>query len=827
MKLNTLSLPICSLAKDSTHSLQSLLRKRIKSITHFAVFSALCCLTANLTYAVGVTEDKSVDAANLDQTKLGADSGYTLTESSSANNGSFTITKYIVDPSTRALTAVNYDVNIKEQGDDAGDKELYFKWEEKTTDGLTHMALTQTDTLEEGGLTVKVYSDLNERIFDTSHDDIKDSEGDIINPGAPQTDISNSFAGIEATIADNIASGGGAIGRDDIGTLKGDFIGNSIPFIDTGVVTPNLSGGAIGGIVAVDIIEGNFIGNSAYHGGGAIRTETGGAKPIISGDFIGNTAVTGSGGAIDAQKENMTSITGDFIANRAGQAGGAISFVDLHATTTDGDFFNNYAGTQGGAVFVQNATVEKLTADFSNNSAGEYGGALSITSGAKVGAITGNFIGNTAAERGGAINISAGEVGLLAATQNMYFTGNTVDGKSNAIYSLGSGETITHFNAFNGFRIVVNDGIDGMNHSVTLSRQKLNINAGYAPAGSYDEYKVDEEFNYSTVEFNNTVQNHSINVHNGTLELGVFGGTSLADGQTVAASQALLINNVLTVSKGATVDAYSGAALGETATSNTITNSGVITFSEGNLANDMMLYNGGELKLTSNGDSSSKLSVYGANNKITGTGRTNYVTGTITVAGTATLSANDIALSANVNVTNSGDKTNFVLTNGIITDIELGEMRTAEGVATSSIAGYKGESASVDIKIYDMLNVGAELSALTMDDSITFDIPMTATEFNSHFIASEMEQMLMFQFGEGLGSFGSDYSTALSSGLRVFLNIEGTLHQADYEFVNPDGSLALGFTLPVSTAGVPEPSTATLSLLALTGLLARRRRRVA
>ncbi len=787
MKLNTLSLPICSLAKDSAHSLQSLLRKRIKSITHFAVFSALCCLTANLTYAVGVTEDKSVDAANLTQTKLGADSGYTLSESASANDGFLTITKYIVDSSTGALTAVEYDVNFKDQGDDDGDMTLYFKWEEKTTDGLTHMVFTKTDTLEAGGLSVKVHSELNDRIFDET---------------TGKTDITNSFAGIETTPSDDMSFGGGAIGKDIIGTLEGDFVGNSIPNIDYGQVSPNLSGGALGGSVQADSIIGNFIGNLATNEGGAIRDESAGKKDSIEGDFIGNTAVTGSGGAIDAQQQSITSIKGDFIANRAGVAGGAVSLASMNAGTLEGDFFNNHANSQGGAVFLQNGSLSKLIGDFSNNSS-RNGGALSVTS-ATLGTLTGDFIANTATGDGGAIYTYGGTITLRADTQSMYFTGNTANGQSNALFSEGIRTTTTYFVASEGHRIVVNDGIDGGNY---VFRQIIGT--------------------YGSIEFNNTVENHTIAVTTGTLELGEFGGALVGTGQEVEASQALLIKNIVTVSKGATVDAYSGAALGETATSNTITNSGTITFDTGMLANNVKLSSGGELKLTGTGGSSSVISATGEGNKITGTGRTNYVTGTITVDSASTLYANDIALSADVTVTNSSDKTDFVLTNGIITDIDLGEMRTSEGVATSSIAGYKGESASVDLKIYDMLNVGAELSALTMEDSITFDIPMTATEFNSHFIASEMEQMLMFQFGEELGSFGSDYSTALASGLRVFLNIEGTLHQADYEFVNPDGSLALGFSLPVSTAGVPEPSTATLSLLALTGLLARRRRRVA
>ncbi len=785
----------CPATHHRTNSLQTLLRTGIRPSTYLAFSSTLCCLGVSQGYAVGVTDDN--DAVQLTIPTLGVDTGYSLQQSSSAQDEWLTITKYLIDATTGELTAMNYDVTTKPLGDSDGDTTLYFQWEEVTTDGSTYMTLKETSSLEPGGVSIKVHSSLNLRV---TEDD---------------TTISNSFAGISGVAIPGDTEHGGAVNQTVSDTIEGDFVGNSI-LLGAGT---NSSGGALGAKVTANTVIGNFIGNSATDQGGAIYHHISlGEKKSIRGNFIGNSSVLGAGGAIAGNQGYISDITGDFIANSAGTSGGALYFSKTHISTVSADFFDNIATTHGGAINLQSAgRIDTLKGDFTGNRATTNGGAISLNN-SSLGSLTGDFIANSAQGLGGAIFNNSSNIGLLAVEQSIYFTGNTAKGNSNAIYTFGISNSEMHLNTYSGHRIVVNDGIDG--YAEGVDRQILNINNGMNGLVIYEEHKGKD---FSTVEFNNAVKNHTINVNGGTLELGEFGGALGGTTQAVASSQAQLTNNKLTVFDGARVEAYSGAALGDSASANSITNSGTISYDQGTLVNDMTLRDGGALDLRGSAGSSSKISATGGANEITGTGRSNNVSGTINVYSGASLDINQVALSADTIVINAAARTDVVLTDGIVTGIKLGERNSVSGVASSSLAAYAGNTSSVDLHVYDMLNVGAELNALSLEGSITFDIPMSQADFDSHFATSSVDQMLIFQFGEGVDAFGSDYSRALDSGLEIYLNIEGKLYKADYEYVNADGSLALGFSSRSEI--IPEPSTATLSMLALAGLLARRHRR--
>ena len=173
--------------------------------------------------------------------------------------------------------------------------------------------------------------------------------------------------------------------------------------------------------------------------------------------FDNNKATTGRGGAIRGVKGvTITGNTGniDFISNTAGTEGGAIYSESTVSLTGNGaiKFDNNTATTgRGGAIRgVKDITITGNTGniDFTGNTAGTNGGAISTNTIVKdegdvgrtytnINGNTGNisFIGNKAAGDGGAIDLGGGE-GFLKMNDNngsITFSGNTAGGIGGAI----------------------------------------------------------------------------------------------------------------------------------------------------------------------------------------------------------------------------------------------------------------------------------------------------------------------------------------------------------------------------------------------------------
>ncbi len=747
------------------------------SIRSFTTLSSLTLLSLSTSYAVIVSDTMT----DLSTPILGTDSAYQLLEEEPSGDELFNITKYHRDSLTDELTPVHYNVVFEEElGDAGGDTLLHYKWVEKVDALRSYMALEVATELD-ADLSVRVDSSLN-KPFDYL---------------SVETDIYNSFSGQDYTETDFIAVVD--VFGANIGDVHGDFVaiqgreGSAIRLYERGTI---------------DDIKGNFVGNSARGFGGAIYAN--GDIKNITGDFIANSSGE-DGGAImltnhtidgELVHGRIDTIKGDFIANHSVYLGGAISVSSASIGTIEGDFIAN-TSEGGGAISVFYSTIANLTGDFIGNSAYAMGKDFS-------------YIG-----KGGALLVSlSSSVGLLALDKSVEFTGNTTEGKSYGIHLRGyaTKEANINMNSFSNNTITINDGIVG--EEPFADYKTININNGINGVGA--QYGRTD---YSTVAFNNTVTDLTVNVHNGTLKLGEFAGITLnvlGNAKEVAASQALLNGIELNVSSGATVEAYSGAALGDSSTSNLITNKGIIGFGKGVLLNDMNMLDGGTLALTGTGSTASTINAAGTGNKITGTGRETEVAGTLNIAAGATLDIENTGFSADTIVNNSAAKADVTLTNGIITDINLGARTTLDGVASSTLAGYDGSAEIIDIHIYDMLNVGTELNALTLEGSITFDITLSGDDI-AHFESLQLpeidDQYFIFQYGEGDDAFGDEYMTSLE-GLDVYLNINGVTYQADYNFENGVGSLAMAFA-------VPEPSTATMSLLALASLLARRRRRVA
>ena len=267
---------------------------------------------------------------------------------------------------------------------------------------------------------------------------------------------------------------------------------------NTGNVTFNnhrnssLSGGSIYTVSGDVSLSGNgdvsFSKSTASNEGGAIySTSTVSLTNNGAIKFDNNTASTGRGGAIRGVKGvTITGNTGniDFISNTAGTEGGAIYSESTVSLTGNGaiKFDNNTATTgRGGAIRgVKGVTITGNTGniDFTGNTAGTNGGAISNNAIFKdegevgythtnISGNTGNisFIGNEAAGNGGAIGLE--DYGLLEMIGNngsITFSDNTAGGTGGAIY----GRTTIH-----GCVTIANN-----TGNVTFTNNRAGANAG-------------------------------------------------------------------------------------------------------------------------------------------------------------------------------------------------------------------------------------------------------------------------------------------------------------------------------------------------------------
>ncbi len=673
--------------------------------------------------------------------------------------------------------------------------------------------------------------------------------GAIYNSGSIES-ITGSFVGnyAESTSSETVyitfRAQGGAIYNSEsarVDSITGDFIANiASASADLEIAT---HGGAIYNSVGSSIgkITGDFIANSASSFtsytkaeayGGAIYNDEGSSVGDIQGDFIANTAVTigdecavviAYGGAIyNHDGSSVGDIQGDFVANAASAT--TISYGDVYARggammslystvgSISGDFIANtatalastelagYAYARGGAIWNLGGTVKSISGDFMTNSAMSY-----ITD--RTWTESELLSGYGAHAYGGAINNSVGTIALLALDRSMQFTGNYtsvtngVEKNFQAIYNSYDAQGIDlsrtpedssiHFNAYGSNSIVMNDGIDG--HSDAVAKQILHINSGLDGEGAQI---APERFDYATVAFNSKVENQTVIVYAGQLALGEFAGATLQDAAgkdlVVEQTQAHLSNVVLDIREGGTLTAFNASALGST---NTITNSGMLSIAEGTLGNTITQAGGtlrtaGALSL-SEGIS---ISVTGEGNVIEGSTAASRVSGgSITLMDKSELRIESISLTS-IQVQTEGSAK---LT---LHDVTLAYDR----VSSSSTMSLTRAS---DAQVYTL--TGVELGAATFTGSLTLDVDMMDEQLAAFNEALSSGTAVTLHV-DGLAD------TTLAEGLRVSLSINGESYDAQHMGAGVDG---LVFSI------IPEPSSATLSLLALAGLLARRRRR--
>ena len=352
---------------------------------------------------------------------------------------------------------------------------------------------------------------------------------------------------VEADFINNTANGtgvmGAALGLNSgaiIDSVKGDFIGN---------VSTSTSGAAQGGAIFNDgtissIIDSTFTNNSAGDSGGAIFNN-GTISSIIDSTFTNNSA--SQGGAI----YNTGTI------GQIGSAGHNVLFKDNYAKATEGS-------AQGGAIYntgtigsITNATFEGNKAEgVGNDTYGGAGGGAIYNRGGTIAITNGLFNGNWAkttgatgsqGSRGGAIaNWNGNGTITLIDTD---FTNNVVSSDNGnvfgaAIYNNGATTNIIAQNS----DVVFENNRAGVDAQVTYDAEgnvtgatggdlndientaSLNLKATdgksitfggrIGGAGTTNIGEISSDYT-GTVNFNNIVQQNTINLNSGTMHLGM------------------------------------------------------------------------------------------------------------------------------------------------------------------------------------------------------------------------------------------------------------------------------------------------------------------
>ncbi len=478
--------------------------------------------------------------------------------------------------------------------------------------------------------------------------------------------------------------------------------------------------------VTIDNITGDYIGNTYFLnntysgftlGHATILMNMTATVNNITGDFISNTMrLEGNGGGnilsfstlsfsgvMSNVGGNIGVVSSDFISNGF-QFGWTMEHDDaLLAGAIVQHEDNNFTASSSNAQitalhgnFIGNYTVDILndTSEITNyvSAAGAINNSKSI-----IGNITGNFDGNYVVTHksedsaiAGAITNTAGTIAISTANDNVSFTGNyvnfvatdeSVKTKYIAIQNRGTAErdAIIHISAYDENRVIFNDAITGA--SDQRENQIININNNTDGFGADIKSGV---FEYSTVEFNNTVENQTINVENGTLKLGVFAGTSLqsSDGAELGlpASSAMLKNSVLNVASTATVNT-DASYLG---TDNSIANLGTIELTGGTLGNII----GGSGSIEVSGTVSSNANYFGGTNSISNTGIIELTGGTLsnvmTSTGTVTLGA-----TADVTIASTGSIVGGTISQQYNSAAQNASLHVEAGGSLSGITNYQ------------------------------------------------------------------------------------------------------------------------------------------
>ncbi len=800
---------------------------QIATLTFTTLVLALSTMSA---LGAGSAESK----LDLTTATLGPDAAYQLKENNTALDSDLTISKYIWNAATSELTTVKYDIVFENTlGDLDEDINYYYQWVDLVLDEgkETEYTIKQLELISQSNVALDIDHDLVIKathqfmIFGNgpiNHTETSENQGiDITSSLTAWTQLYDGVAiknsgtlgnitgdfvynrSTEAKESTSPEQGGAMSNRGTIGNITGSFIANQS--LSNGSAISNF-GGTIGDITA------DFIMNSAHDAAGTISNDGGGRIGHIKGDFLSN--VTGNGGSAinNNNGSHIESITGDFIGNKdvsdrlgSGGGGAILNAASSYIGDIKGDFIDNFSADGSGAIFaLSSSQIKSITGDFINNQSLAGAGAINLTTSATIGDIEGNFIGNIGSKEysysstSGALNLFNATAGLLALNQSIELTGNRyidTHGETPTTVSMAinmNNSSTLNLNTYAGNTITINDGI---------SRGVINVNNGENGMG-VSHGRSD----YSTVEINNVVQYTDIFVHNGTLKLGEYDGTTLntnGEEYIVEASSASLSSVELTVHQNGIVDAYSGAAI---KSNSEIYNSGTVKYSQGELQADFNFTGTGKLQLTGTGTLNAMITATGEGNSITGVGSASKVSRHLTMNAGATLDLTNIALDADTYVANNASIADLKLNNSSITDVSTSTTSTRDSF-------YIPEG----IDVYDMLNVGRELSQMAVVGSLTFDLDVEESVFETmvsldsiafRLAEADVDSNIFLENGEAISSIEE---------LNILIDVNGTQLIVNDLYRDANNDLVL-------IIGVPEPSTATLSLLALAGLMSRRRR---
>ncbi len=597
--------------------------------------------------------------------------------------------------------------------------------------------------------------------------------------------------------------------------------------------------------------------------GGAIFITGGGEVSDIYADFIGNKVLTSEsedfngpqyarGGAIyvgnydsgspeyvpDSTKDSkIGNIYGDFKNNEAGYGGAIYINSRGHIGNITGSFENNLAeggiqpggstgGCNGGAIRSYHGNIGTINATFTNNAAhstdsSATGGAISLESTKVNGGFYGNFEGNVAfsdnsAAYGGAVVVkdqSGGENELVF--NNTDFIGNVA---GTALEGEGSGHVVR------GGAFYIKDSSD-----VVLSAtgsEELLISGNYTVTGA----SWDKETNTITEDAESVRDYNAIYLDTTDGKASKL-SMKVADNATLKMDDGIIgtgVNNQLVIQENSS-ERFGVQLNGDIGVQHLVIESGGVLLGEnvtrvdgsvttGRFINDANVDVRAGAELKGNADSLDNVGEV----KLEGSG-TGATAGTLELTGGT--------LSAHINQTGTAaTKSGHIHITGKTT-IELDQTihpdRTVTNINADTISIYDTlsieKSTSVDVEtlffygydMHDVNNGGNQIIAHTESilNFTSMELYFGEANIGDHFDLIVYDNDILMPAYD-LNSFEAE----------VF-SVSGRLLERDIDYRvynNETGGVSVELLVHVT---IPEPATATLSLLALTALLARRRRK--
>ncbi|MBQ3144462.1 MAG: PEP-CTERM sorting domain-containing protein [Akkermansia sp.] len=322
----------------------------------------------------------------------------------------------------------------------------------------------------------------------------------------------------------------------------------------------------------------------------------------------------------------------------------------------------------------------------------------------------------------------------------------------------------------------------------------LNIKDCTIDTTGYDEFRTTTS-KKSPVVFANTVIEGNDVTFDGTVR---FQASSELNAENVTLKGSSLVRNNAKISASDTVVISGTTAIlfGATVEAKTISLESTGGVQEASLTADTVKLNG------------SSVEIGGSKKAVINAKQIEVNSGTLTVAGDAELSTNSITLNGGKLVNSGSIESTINMTGG-----------TLVAEAGSAIAGINATGGDIQVDgNFSMtgdlvLDGDAELIFADVDSSIdlgNYDLVLNGGSIALTLADADIANVVLFT-GAKEGSY-SGYEVTL-------LDAEGNSTGTAVMKYNANGDITLG------TAAVPEPTTATLSLLALAALATRRRRR--